>query len=228
VARSRFADAHPAAVTIEAFNRVQQLLDGRLRPRTHECTETYLLDGLLSCGYCGAVLSIDRRDGCYVCRRRRDGHRGDCPHSMRINRARLEATIEHAVATRILSGSGMQPLLDRINAEMWRAGDEHRDAIERAQRKVSRIEDAIAGLLDLVEQGQGAAVRSRLAAREAELATARRELKDCQQMARAEIPVSADRMEFIRLLEDLRSALECGTPAEQRAVLTGLVDSAEV
>ena len=46
-------DNHPAIIPYERFERVQQIMQSRSRQYKHADSETYLLTGIVKCGYCG-------------------------------------------------------------------------------------------------------------------------------------------------------------------------------
>lgn len=46
-------DNHPAIIPLERFERVQEIIQSRSRQKKHADNETYLLTGLVKCGYCG-------------------------------------------------------------------------------------------------------------------------------------------------------------------------------
>ncbi len=214
-------NAHPAAVSAEAFARVQELLDNRLRPiiASEHIHPVHLLAGLLSCGYCGGTIVADTKQGRYVCRTLRLKGRAGCPHSMRTPIAVIETAVVDALGRQILTGGGMAGLLEQVNAQLWEEASGLGEEIEREERKLARLEETIGKLLDALEAGGGTAIRTRLANREREIELIRARLARLRERHAASRPEPLTPAELIPVLEDLREVFEAGTPDERRRVL---------
>ncbi len=223
-------DAHPAAFDQATFERIQLLLDSRLRPKRHPevAASPYLLSGLIVCGYCGDAVvgqSDPRRPDTriYMCYGKK--RKGKTCRLKRCPAWLLEETILDTVRARVLTPAYQTQLLEEINAGIWAEGETLTTEIERVERQMQTVERRLGNLLDMIEeQGRTSTLAARLAERDrerAELTARRTHLRDRLTRERPR-PVTEDELRAV--LGELRAALtEQGTVAQARRALEYLL-----
>ncbi len=133
------------AGTIEATRKANSLLNRAHRPRS-------LLSGLVFCGCCGGPYTL-RGQGRFVCTNRISTK--TCSNDRSIARDKLEA--------RVLDGLRERLMTPEVAAEAIRAYVEESNRLNRQRRatessdkaELAKVQKAIAGLVEMAEQGRG-------------------------------------------------------------------------
>ena len=61
-----YKGSHEPLISIELFDRVQEILDGRYMTKQKVSRHEFAFSGLVSCGHCGCALVAERKKGKYV------------------------------------------------------------------------------------------------------------------------------------------------------------------
>ena len=61
-----YKGSHEPLISIEHFDRVQEILDGRFITKQRVSRQQFAFSGLVSCGHCGCALVAERKKGKYV------------------------------------------------------------------------------------------------------------------------------------------------------------------
>ncbi len=209
----RVEAAHPAAVMKEDFDRIQRLLDGRLRPTRHPevATSPYLLSGLFICGYCGEAI-IGQTDPrwpdtrMYMCRTKK--LKGQVCRLMRCPTRLLEEAVIDALRSRVLTTAFQAQLLQEINAQLWTEDNGVAEEIARAERQLATVEKKVSNVLDMVEDhGRTASLAKRLGERERERATIRALLAQLRERQAMDRPALVTPEELSATMQQLREIL---------------------
>jgi len=160
---ARYQGRHEPLVTREAWERVQEILDGRHANKHRKVTHDFAYSGLVQCGPCGCSMVGERKKGRYVyyhC----TGYRGKCgePYTR-------EEQLEEQFAAQLRGLVVPAPVLDWLQSEL--AESDHADraaqaqALLRQRTELDRVqarldilyEDRLDGRIDVVRYDQKAA-----------------------------------------------------------------------
>ncbi len=193
--------AVPPLIDEGQFNAVQALLKSRSPkkvPARFVNGPTFLA-GIARCGYCGAAMIRNSGKGgaylYYSCSRRmKEGHLS-C-RGVRIPMNRLDETVTHQVAERVLDPGRLRDMLeDYVRTSAQRDGDA-RERLSRLRQQHKEAEASIARLLQLVEQGvmeaEDAALRERLVTLRFQRDELAREITDMNRRLASAEPVLTD------------------------------------
>ena len=230
----RVEDAHPALVSREDFDAVQALLAQRVRKQVHprRLASSYLLSGLLVCGYCGSPFVGHPAKGgsvhYYGCQRKLKTGAGACEARL-LNQEEAERAVIGRLRELVLTPSHLAELLRLVNEDM----DEDAQQVERelealgaqeaeARKRLDALYEALeSGKLDLsdlaprIRQWKGRC--EDLAVRRADL------------LARAEAPAAAvvGEVAIRRYVEGLHRLLAEGSLDARKAFLRSWVQRIE-
>ena len=143
-----YPGAHPPMVTMDEFERVQEILGrpGRARPSKHE----FAYSGMLTCGLCGGTLIPEvhtkpsgKRYVYYRCRSRIE--RRACPNPC-LPEAKLEEQLLHDLQRLSLPKEAVTWITDNIHRQLDATLSHHvakRDALEKTLADAKREGDAL-------------------------------------------------------------------------------------
>ena len=139
----RYRGIHDPLVTIEVWNRVQEILDGRQR-RRHRLDRPFLYSGLIRCGHCGCSLVAElkkRRYAYYHC----TGYRGKCgePYTREEMLDRHFATLLRALVV-------APAILQWLSTELVESDRAEEAAREEGLRRYRAESDRLGARLDVV------------------------------------------------------------------------------
>jgi site-specific DNA recombinase len=147
---SEFAVPEPI-ISKDKFDRVQQILTGRMIPKRNEGHEPYLLTGLIYCEVCGTPMVGSSKAGghsktkirYYTCKHHttKTGHK--CP-TKDVNATHLENNIKHLmndlIDQHLLKHGVSKAVIDRTMKE-------DRLTLNRLNRELKSYEDTVSGLV---------------------------------------------------------------------------------
>ncbi len=180
--------AHPAIADADTLRKVverneretrkahpgQPWPKGREHPRRK--ASSFLLSGLLECGYCGSAMigSTTHRSSKrgrpwrhYVCSLKRRKGAKSCRGS-RIAAHTVDTKIAEAVLDRVLTPDYISCFIQEINAELAKDLEGRARRIRQKERELASLQRGIESLLDLAETAGSQAARARLIERENE------------------------------------------------------------
>jgi site-specific DNA recombinase len=139
----RYRGIHDPLVTLEVWNRVQEILDGRQR-RRHQLDRPFLYSGLIRCGHCGCSLVAElkkRRYAYYHC----TGYRGNCgePYAREERLDRHFATLLRALVV-------APAILQWLTTELVESDRAEEVAREEGLRRYRAESDRLGARLDVV------------------------------------------------------------------------------
>jgi hypothetical protein len=226
--------AIPAILTEDEWQAASRSLLAHKKRGLRRTRFVYLLEGLATCGHCGARIHIrsacgertltrDRNPAAYVCRNRQL-HR-DCTAPI-VKTAELDARVWAALCDEIEQPTLIDALADVLKA---RAGDAHdwKADAETHRAHLARLEKVESAIMVRFRRGQvsEAALDGELAAIGKERRMVREQLATAERAAGANMS-AADRLRAAGdTLAALRSALPLATQEQRRALLRELVAS---
>jgi len=232
-------NAHPAYVTEEEFNRVQEAKQPApaLRPKGSDANHPHrrsslnplLLSGILFCGYCGAAMVGNKngRDHFYTCgKKQRQGHEV-CPQPSIVAHALHSATIDWILAN-VLTLDRLIQSRDAINKQLSGAREQLKQRRHMLLGDLTRLETRIQNLIDSIEEhGASPEVEVRLTQRQSE----KREQE--HELAKVEIALETNQIEIsnealVFLAQYLKDALLDQNPDKARAVVRSVLRKVEL
>ena len=231
----------PALATTEQWQAVQALnferpAKGRRHPegKLHQKVGRgqFLLSGICKCLYCQASVyaSVERRQErtsvwpYYICSRRK-AHPKECP-GKRISGRRFEEAITEAVMNKVLTVEFVGDLVERVNHYLA-DNNQIEQKITLAQKRLTKLEKAIANLLDMAELHPSVDLIKRLNEREAERDTVQREIDQLYQQVKQD-RLCVDEEFILRELSEMRNTLDSGELRARKLVLKKAVEKIEV
>lgn len=174
-------DNHPAIITPERFDAVQEIMRSRAKAYRHADNETYLLTGIIKCGHCGRSMkgsTARYRRGTknyayyrYICSSYVLGY--GCKHHA-IHRDDLEATIIKEIE--LIAKMSTKEL--RIKAVTPSIDDEIKDLQKSLERINKRMQKQIEAYeMDLIGADDLKAARERIETERREIERKMRELE---------------------------------------------------
>lgn len=220
----------PAIVTEREWQAAQRSLMALRRRGLRRTRHSYLLEGLATCGHCGAPILIrsatsnarrrSRSPAAYICRERKLHQRCDATI---VTTAETDARVWAALADEIEQPELLAEVMRAATARASDATDWRADAkIHRAHLgRLERVESAIMVRFRRGSVSEGA-LDAELAAIGRERAMVARQLEAAER-ALAASEGGAERLESAAaLLARLRAALPSATPDQRRALLREL------
>lgn len=218
-----FPDHHPAMITQEVFDRVQEVSQGsphrgKSGHLHHPMRLAYptLLSGFAVCGYCGSAMVSHRAENwaSYVCGKKERENAAACPNRQ-VNAKQAEDQVLEAVIHRVLTPEYAGELLEEVKSQLnhGRSFEDEIKQIEAAQRLNDR---AIKNLFDTAEMYGPEKVKDRLSKRLAEQKELEIKLRSAKaKQGAAEVDLSPEafalalvewrkKLEFAREKEDIR------------------------
>lgn len=154
----RVEDAHPAIVSRELFDQVQEVLREKAPTVMHprRAGSNYLLSGLVKCKACGfALIAAPAKSGqytYYVCTSVLKRGPEDCD-TPRFSVKKLDRRVVGAVRKRILTPEHLRDLMHLVADEMEGVEAEARGKLAGIEKELSRVIAAVENLWSAVEKG---------------------------------------------------------------------------
>ena len=220
-------DGHEPLCTPEQWEAVQRSSAPRRRSKPWSATTTYLLSGLVECGYCGSACSgsADNRSSrpnewrYYVCGKRKR-HRWDSCELKKADADRLEKAVVDQVSEHVLTPDFLRWMLDQVRASF--SAEELDKQIAEKQAQVSQLDRTISSLVDAIETAPAAALARRLAEREQERQLLLAEVAALEAKRSYYQSIQIDDATLAILVGELRRGL-LGDPATVRETLGRVV-----
>jgi len=230
----RVPESHPAIVSTETFNKVQERLNAAPRKRGYGPRSPFLLSGLVYCGYCGnKMIGVNRsqtwtryKDGAksrgryryYQCQSRTN--QSVCQYHTR-RAEELEITV---VAT--LRRYTDPQVRERLAQQYAPAVDYKASERPQLERRLKAIDTKFRGYLD--RAAQGVISLEELGAMGRELVRERRFLEQrlalLEAEARQEITAEQRRQYIFEALDELRERWDALTFSARRTLLQYVID----
>ena len=231
----RIENNHPALVSSEAFEKVQEILRKRSPEITHPRTinSDYLLSGFLYCGKCGF-----RMVGCaaksskffyYACHNYLKRGKDVCNAKL-INKNRLETLVIDRVKANILTEENLTELVRLTNEEIGEAKDAYGERLAVIDGQLEDLRGRFHKLYDALETGrlemEDLAPRIKeLKTQIDNLETKRVDLVESIRDAKVELLEASVVKAYV---DDLKSLLSRGSIVEQKSFLRSFVKRIEV
>jgi len=155
----RIPDSHPALISREDFDRVQQLLTERRPSARHPRTVSsqYLLSGLLHCGKCGsAMIGCWAKSGqffYYECNSHYKKGKEVCDAPL-INKDKLEGFVLDRIKENILTKDNLKQLVNVVNEELSRNTGLYEEHLAHTEQQLSQVGNKLAKLYVALETGK--------------------------------------------------------------------------
>lgn len=142
----RFEGKHEPLIPQMLFNRVQDVLSGRLYPRVE--VHRYLFRRLIKCAKCGRSLTGERQKGTvyYRC------HDRGCP-GVSLREQHIEAFVRGRLAALRLSDTDLGELREMLREETAKENAAADDRLANIERDLGLIEGKLARLTDAMVEG---------------------------------------------------------------------------
>jgi DNA invertase Pin-like site-specific DNA recombinase len=229
---------HPAAISLETWNKVQAIREAEGRPVTGSLSHPrrvgnpYLLSGLAFCLHCGAAMQKDKSGergwDHYICgRKRRHGFKS-CEGRMVGSKA-AETAIVEAVLKRILTPEFVRELLEETRAAFCDTARLEQEA-EKLISELAEVEKKILNLVKLAEDGSLRIVEQ-LKQREAEQARLECDLRQIEakrRVARVEISPEALTLAIKTWIQQVEQTREAGDVRALKKTLARFVSKVEL
>jgi len=231
----RVPNCHEAIVSIEDFNRVQQLLTKRRPISQHPRTvaSQYLLSGLLHCGKCGAAMS-----GCwaksgkyfyYECVQHQKKGKGVCNCRL-IGKDKLEDFVLERIRENILTDENIKQLVQLVNEELVKNSGLYEEQLGMIGQQLGQVQGRLSKLYAALETGEvdledlGPRIKE-LRAQQNELEDRRTELLD---KMNEKTPESLNIKQVQEYVSSMRTVLTSSSFIEQKSFLRSFVKSIEL
>ncbi len=202
-------EATPAIVSLDTFERVQQILADPERRARVDRAGTFLLRGRVRCAHCGSAMNGRSSNGSryryYECSRKARLGKEACPQSRSVPAAELEASVRSAIANALAHPRRVLAELRRVSGGKAMAAK-----VASLRRQLDEVRAQRARLLDIYIDGAIPRVEFE-----------RRASNLDERAARLEVDVAS--LPGTGEVRDL-SALERGLPAATRAVRAWILD----
>ncbi len=152
----RVADAFPAIVSQQEFQRVRKLLEARAPKVTHprRAASPYLLSGLAKCETCNkALTAAEAKSGkytYYVCQSLLKQGSGTCD-TPRLNAKSFEGIIISNLRDNILTESNVRDLVKLVDEEMDGVAREQRQNLETIEAELEEVKRKLDRIWQFVE-----------------------------------------------------------------------------
>ena len=230
----RTPDSHPALISREDFDRVQQLLTERRPSVRHPRTisSQYLLSGLLHCGKCGsAMIGCWAKSGkffYYECNRHYKKGKEVCDAPM-ISKGKLESFVLDRIKGNILTEDNLKQLVNLVNEELTRNSGLYEVQLAQVEQQIGQVGNKLAKFYAALETGKVdiddlAPRLKELRAQQRELQEKRDELLDKMNNETAQV---VDLKVIKGYVSDLKGLLESASFLERKAFLRSFVKRVE-
>jgi site-specific DNA recombinase len=207
---------HEALISMELWERCQEILDGRHERRGRKVKHDFAFSGLLKCGHCGCSLVGEIKKGRYVyyhC----TGYRGKCPEPYTREEKLIERFATQLRAL-IIPPSVIEWLREEIVAQDVTERGARAQTLRRYQRELDRIEtrleivyeDRLEGRIDVNTYDKKA---EEIRAQQQRI---RRNIEECQTTEVAPVAEAVDLLSLTSEAAELFAG-QCGR--EQRRLL---------
>ncbi|MEG0126037.1 MAG: recombinase family protein, partial [Clostridia bacterium] len=157
-----FADAHPAIVDRETFEKVS-FARQEMQKDKRKCLEATaskreampdILSGYLRCGYCGGAMMLERRfnkgerrGSVYLCRKHK---RKGCPNAARIPERLVRLVVADSIRVQIDAATAFEKVLPGLvrDPRVLAARTRHEEGITALERKVRSLESKCARMYE--------------------------------------------------------------------------------
>ncbi len=134
----RYQGKHAPLVSVELFEKVQQIIDGRFTGKTKESKKDFAFASLVHCGHCGCALSGDLKKGKYIYYRC-SGWKGKCNEP--YVREEVLAGKFSDLLGRLKMDDAVLGLVSRgLRESHADQNREHREAVSRFQTEYDRLQ----------------------------------------------------------------------------------------
>jgi len=133
-----YKGSHEALISIELFDRVQEILDGRFLTKPRVTKHEFAFSGLVSCGHCGCALVAERKKGKYVyyhC----TGNKGKCPEPYAREEV-LEQCFGELLKGLVFDDEVMDWVVDALHQSHADQARFREEAIARLQSEQTKIQ----------------------------------------------------------------------------------------
>ena len=230
----RTPNAHPALVSREDFDRVQELMTERRpcvrHPRT--ISSQYLLSGLLHCSKCGSpMIGCWAKSGkffYYQCNTHYKKGKGICDAPM-ISKGKLEGFVLERIKENILTEENLKQLVNLVNEELCRNSSLYEEQLTQIGHQLGQVGNKLAKLYAALETGKVdiddlAPRLKELRAQQRELQEKRDELLDKMNNETAQV---IDMKAIKEYVSDLKGLLGSASFLQQKAFLRSFVKRVE-
>jgi site-specific DNA recombinase len=151
-------NAWPFIIEKPIFEKVQQLLKGRAREITHprRVVSSFLLSGILKCGYCGkALIGHDAKSGkfsYYTCGTKLKRGAKACPAHY-YNSKNLEQHVIDVIKEHILDEGNLRELIHLVNEKIDKTTCSCKEQVETINHQINDIKRRLERLYDAIERG---------------------------------------------------------------------------
>ena len=230
----RTPNTHPALVTKEDFDRVQELMTERRPSVRHPRTisSQYLLSGLLHCGRCGsAMIGCWAKSGqffYYECNQHFKKGKEVCDAPM-ISKGKLEGFVLERIKENILTEDNLKQLVSLVNEELGRNSSLYEEQLAQVEQHLGQVGNKLAKLYAALETGKVdiddlAPRLKELRAQQRELQEKRDELLNKMNNETAQV---VDLEAIKGYVSDLKKLLGSASFLEQKAFLRSFVKRVE-
>lgn len=228
-------DVHPALVSKETFQKVQQIRSHRSENHALARWQSspYLLSGLVRCGLCGRHMSGTAAKGgnyhYYTCQKYYREGKDACP-GIRISKKKLENFVLTRVKEVILDEANLRRLTKMVNEELQKEKQQTQKKLQMVETQLRALRKRLDRHYEVLETGQ--LVIGDLAPRIKELRDSIASLEERQ----IEIMESTEentnpRVSVETILsyaKELKKALKLGTFQERKAFLAASIKEIQV
>ncbi len=145
-----FQGAHAAIITKELYDKVQEVLSLRSRPKLNK-NRYFAFRGLMRCAECGCTITAEHQKGhnYYRCTKKK----GKCTQQGYIREEKLNVLMSEAIKKVSLDDANYKAMLDELEREetLLRAEKIHNDISREA--RLREIDEQLSRLLDLFVEG---------------------------------------------------------------------------
>ena len=223
-------NSHPALVSKDDFDKVQQLLTQRQPKVTHPRTipSKYLLSSLLRCGYCGApMIGCSAKSGKFSYYRCNKALRHD-PAACRsgwLPKSRIENFVIDRLKQNVLTDENLSTLARMVNEEIRLLSGRRRGRLDEIEAHLESVNQRLLKYHIAFEKGTMS--DDDCAPRIREFRTEQTRLQRVREEAFADLedaaPRELDAEQVLGYVRDLKALLSKGTFIEQKAFLKSFI-----
>jgi site-specific DNA recombinase len=129
---------HTPLISVELFERVQDVLQGRHRKKLRRVKNDFAFSSLIHCGHCGCALTGDIKKGRYVYYRC-TGYKGRCPEPY-VKEEALSEKFSELLRQLDIGETAFKLVSDGLRSSHVDQAKEHNEAIARLQAEYERIQ----------------------------------------------------------------------------------------
>jgi site-specific DNA recombinase len=230
----RTANAHPALVSREDFDKVQQLLTDRRPNVRHPRTVTshYLLSPLLYCARCSApMIGCAAKSGQFSYYRCNNAlRRGpEACRSSWLPKGKIEGFVIERLKEKVLTDENLTDLVTMVNEEIRLLAGRRREHLEQIEKQLESVNQKLLKYYLAFEKGT--MKDEDVAPRIRELRGEQSRLQRAKDEALAGLedtgPKELDKGQVLSYVRDLKALLSKGTFMEQKAFLRSFIKKIE-